>query len=618
MSARPQSRGIMGPMGGGPVQAGFRPTTGMSGIGPMGGGPVGAPPGSRGGIGTRQGLGTMSRTRQGTAAQQPVIGVGALTDVKVADRPMTTQGLGMKTGSIGPKRQVYDKTYYMHELRKRCANLGEEVNKINKEINDVAQENELYQSLEKRYESLVKTVRSLEGDLADHNLATDKLRTDTQPEEVHHMYLIMKQQNEQQRSDVDQIFLEKRSHEEEIHKMHAEISAITRAAEERLNELHPDQRHEYEDLREENNALGRELGEAREELEQVSSRLNALEGHLRNDVLRARSQELLNIRKEASERLATLEQELRQCSMSVPEQRELLLSKVKTDNAEIVAAEKRNGDLKLEKERLRAQIKEVISDAQERRDEGGDQQKYEILFAKDQEMSQFIASFDDHKAEEEAKMREKQDNIVRLMENISTALSLQQVTPEGHLRDMEDELEFKSKQLQNSEVTQHRLEAELNKRQGELEKIESLDVKISQELQQVEAKMQQYVQDIEGKYDRISEMQGEGELKSQQLIQRKMFLEGRLSTFKQQVGFLRLRHEARKDQLGEDAAAAAIESQEQKIRQFGQTLFTLRSFIKQKSSESDYYPEMNNCLMAATEVNKILQERRPMSMSALP
>jgi len=128
-----------------------------------------------------------SGMRQGTAAQQPVLGVGALTDVKVSERPMTTQGLGMKTGSMGPKRQVYDKTYYMLELRKRCAALQEEVTKINKEINDVAQENELYQSLEKRYESLVKTVRALEGDLADHNLATDKLRTDTQPEEVHHV-----------------------------------------------------------------------------------------------------------------------------------------------------------------------------------------------------------------------------------------------------------------------------------------------------------------------------------------------------------------------------------------------------------------------------------------------
>lgn len=567
------------------------------------------PPGTANRMATGMRQGTANR--KGTAAQQPVLGVGALTEVKVTDRPMTTQGLGMKTGSMGPKRQVYDKTYYMLELRKKSNGLQEEITKMNKEINDVQQDTETYQTLEKRYETLVKTVRLLEGDLADHNLTTDKLRTDTQPEEVHHMYLIMKQNNDQQRNDVDQIFLEKKSHEEEIQRMNSESMAITRAAEERLNELHPDQRHEYEDLREENNHLGRELGEGREELEQVSSRLNALEGHLRSDVLRARSQTLLGVHKEANERLQELETEVRQCSMSVPEQREILLSKVKTDNAEIVATEKRNSELKLEKERLRSQIKDVISDAQERRDEGGDQQKYEILFAKDQEMSAFIASFDEHKAEEEQKMKEKQVNITRLLENISTALSLAHVSPEGHLRDMEDELEFKSKQLQNSETTQNRLEGELAKRQGELEKIESLDVKISQELQQVEAKMAQYEQDIEQKYDRLGEMQGEGGLKQRQLEERKQFLEGRLSTLRQQVGFLRLRHESRRQQLADDEAASAIEQQEKKIQQFGQTLFTLRSFIKQKSSESDFMGEMGVCLQAALDINKILQDRRP-------
>jgi len=540
-----------------------------------------------------------------------------MTDVKVSDRPVTTQGLGLKTGSLGPKRQVYDKTYYMLELRKRITGLTEEVTRINKEINDIQQDSETYQNLEKRYESLVKTVRNLEGDLADHNLAMDKLRTDTQPEEVHHMYLIMKQQNEQQRNDVDQIFLEKRSHEEEIQRMNNEAQTITRAAEERLNELHPDQRHEYEDLREENGNLAKELTDSREELEQVSTRLNALEGHLKSDVLRARHQTLSGVHKEASERLESLEQEVRQCSMSVPEQREILLAKVKTDNADIVTTEKRNSELKLEKERLRAQIKEVMSDAQERRDEGGDQQKYEILFAKDQEMSQFINSFDEHKAEEEAKMTEKQESIVRLLQNISTAMSLQgQMTPEGHLRDMEDELEFKNKEMKNSETTQNRLEAELAKRQGELEKIESLDVKITQELQQVEAKMQQYEQDIEQKYDRTGEMQGEGQFKLRQLEERKQFLEGRLSTLRQQVGFLRLRHESRRQQLADDEAAAAIEAQEQKIRQFGQTLFTLQSFIKQKSSESDFNFEMGACLQAAVDINKILQDRRPAAMGA--
>merc|ERR1719277_2567561 len=219
-------------------------------------------------------------TRQGTAAKGP--GVGTLSEVTVSGRPMTMQGMaGMKTGGVGPKRQIYDKTYYTAELRSRQKELYDEVARLSKEINNIQQENKLYSSLEKRYEALVKTVRNLEGDLADHNLATDKQRTDTRPEEVHHMFQVMKTQNEQQRSDVDQIFLEKRSHEEEIARMDQEIVAIARAAEDRLNELHPDQRREYEELREENSRLDQDLSESREMLDQVNGRLNAAEGRLR-------------------------------------------------------------------------------------------------------------------------------------------------------------------------------------------------------------------------------------------------------------------------------------------------------------------------------------------------
>merc|ERR1719277_1393997 len=226
-AGRPSSRG-MGPMGGmappGPVSATLRPGTRMGDTAGGGLGPVtGAPPGTR--QATRNGIGTRGAGgRQDTAAQREVLGVGAHTEVKVTDRPMTMQGLaGLKTGSLGPKRQVYDKTYYMLELRKRCTELSEEIARMNKEVDETREDNQLYQSLEKRYDTLVKQVRTLEGELADYNLATDKQRTDTRPEEVHHMYLLMKQANDQQRSDVDQIFLEKRSHEEELQQMQDEI-----------------------------------------------------------------------------------------------------------------------------------------------------------------------------------------------------------------------------------------------------------------------------------------------------------------------------------------------------------------------------------------------------------
>ncbi len=49
----------------------------------------------------------------------------------------------------------------------------------------------MFSSLEKRYDQLIKQVRNLEGDLADYNLALDKQRTDTRPEEVQYMWVFV-------------------------------------------------------------------------------------------------------------------------------------------------------------------------------------------------------------------------------------------------------------------------------------------------------------------------------------------------------------------------------------------------------------------------------------------
>merc|ERR1719191_226288 len=179
---------------------------------------------------------------------------------------MTQQGvMGMKTGSLGPGRQIYDKSYYMSELRKKIQSLNTEIQKLNKEIGEIQNDGNLYASYEKRYDQLIRTVRSLEGDLADYNLALDKQRTDTRPEEVHHMCMVFKSQNDQQRKELDQCFLEKKSHEEEIRKMDEEIEQIKKTSEARLDELHPDQRGEYESLQRESYSLNQDLAEQREQ-----------------------------------------------------------------------------------------------------------------------------------------------------------------------------------------------------------------------------------------------------------------------------------------------------------------------------------------------------------------
>ena len=51
-------------------------------------------------------------------------------------------------------------------------------------MEDINKDNNTYLTLERQYENLIKDVRKYEGELADYNLALDKYRSDTKPEDI--------------------------------------------------------------------------------------------------------------------------------------------------------------------------------------------------------------------------------------------------------------------------------------------------------------------------------------------------------------------------------------------------------------------------------------------------
>lgn len=59
--------------------------------------------------------------------------------------------------------------------------MQEETNKLKAKSEQINKDQQLYNKLEARLEELNNEVRQLEGQLADYNLALDKLRTNTRP-----------------------------------------------------------------------------------------------------------------------------------------------------------------------------------------------------------------------------------------------------------------------------------------------------------------------------------------------------------------------------------------------------------------------------------------------------
>lgn len=143
-------------------------------------------------------MSTANRMRLGTAAREVnYSGVGYNTKVNSVARPVTNHGVsGMMTANAGPGRQVYDRNYYSNSLKNKNNEILLEIQKMKQEVEDMNKDNSTYLTLERKYETLIKDVRKFEGELADYNLALDKHRSDTKPEDIEALYMHIKNQNE--------------------------------------------------------------------------------------------------------------------------------------------------------------------------------------------------------------------------------------------------------------------------------------------------------------------------------------------------------------------------------------------------------------------------------------
>jgi len=115
------------------------------------------------------------------------------------------------------------------------------------DIDRIGKDSSLMTQLERKYEGLIKEVRSLEGDLADYNLAMDKARTGcvkhcqsacgvwrrlmpvrlcrTDAGEIVQYHSALKRRNEQASRDVDAVFMEKQERERGVQRLLDQASA---------------------------------------------------------------------------------------------------------------------------------------------------------------------------------------------------------------------------------------------------------------------------------------------------------------------------------------------------------------------------------------------------------
>merc|ERR1719326_1390119 len=532
------------------------------------------------------------------------------TSVNVSARPVTGEGLSGAHSrgiqSAGPRRQIQDPTFYLGLLREKSSELQAEIEKFKKEKSEFEQDSKLFSQYERQYETLIKEVREFEGQLADLNLAHDKHRSGTNPLEIMRFQKHVREHNEAQAKDVDQVFIQRQQREAATKEILDQIKALEAKAQEKIATLDEEKAARYATQHENLIKLKERGRKGQAQIEQMKVQIRALEDEIQNNTFRnefaERTKKLARLKKET----ANLETDLESLLVDPAEARQKLLAKVKEANREIREVKLHAEVVIKENETLRSNLEGLTRDIEDRKGDGADNsKKYEVLFKRDKEMTDFIDKFPDEKNKELKSQSESQQMIVALLQHISSDLSRQHNLPsEAKVNAMREDLSFKKRQVDASETTHQRLQQELQKRQIELEKINGLDKKITVELTSLAEKMPfmgtelPELKDVDGLKARARDTSTMLKGLREQYIQR-------ANAAQQQNAPLSSKYEKTKSTLAKHPIDKALKKAEKNMRRHEMAIFSKQEFIERKGTETDYDALRHGCLRLIEDINQV-------------
>jgi intraflagellar transport protein 74 len=547
-------------------------------------------------------------SRQGTAARggpPNTSGVGYNTNMSISDRPVTQQGLsGMRTAGMGPQRQIQDNSYYLTLLRQKCTEIMKEIEVLKGTVEQGQKDNAAYGLLERKYESLTNEMRGLQGKLADYNLLLDRSRAHREVDEVMDEVHQLANQNQMDRGRVDELFQHRSALEGQGRDVEAQLMRQHNELAERLEQVNPQMKDEFLKLSQKQQVLSvQEIPKRQSDLAFFEERVREMEAAVSRDPYRAKAFRLREDMMRLERAQAALHEELDGPQLTEEQQRELLLQRVKADNASIAEHERALAESQEAIRSGKKQLSQLKSDMTEANDPKA--QKYQELFERDKEMTQLIDTFEPTKVSESAKIERAQAEVVRLLQSVSRRMAMTENTDmmsKSKLDEMNDDLEFKQSQMDHSISTSERLQRELQQRKLELEKIESLDEKISVEITQLEEKKDTMDKELET-YEDIGKLRSDADTAKDEAREKKARAESQIGELKKRAAQKKKQWEGLKQQLSSDDVAVSLDEYEQKMRHHEQTVWVLTEYIETKGAESHFEGVAEECLGMLNNIN---------------
>ncbi|XP_039589176.1 intraflagellar transport protein 74 homolog isoform X4 [Passer montanus] len=501
-----------------------------------------------------------------------------------------------------------DKTYYLGVLRSKTNELTTEINKLQEEVEMYKQEKSIYLSYEKRAEALAGEIKDFQGQLADYNMVVDILNTSTDMAEVIRDYNMLKVQNDRDTQNIDKIFTERQATEKLIQAVEEDIEREKVVADDIMKDMSQENQAKYLEIKAANEKLSQELVVQQQELDALNVKEESLRAEIAHSGVKQEAVQLYEKLHELKERRDRMIAEDKNME-SPQDERDRLLKQVKDDSQKIASMERQLAEVKEKIDYFKKVIQRLDTDLENYR-EGEENWRYKELKKREESMDNFLATFEEVKNQELERKAQIEANIVALLEHSSRNLNhmkqISSVTNQD-LKIMQEDLTFKSNEMQKSQSTAKNLITESQKLQLDLQKMELLEGKMVGELASLKDKIEQTKAELEI-YNNLPALKASGEEKKKKLEDDKEKLTKHSRAFKKIMELLNTEYEALKKELQENETHSQLTNLERKWQHHEQNNFMMKEFIATKSQESDYQPIMKNSRKLVKEYNKALIE----------
>lgn len=153
---------------------------------------------------------------------------------------------------------------------------------------------------------------------------------------------------------------------------------------------------------------------------------------------------------------------------------------------------------------------------------------------------------------------------------------------------MRSDLKFKQGQLEDSETTAARLRVSKEQAQNDLEKVKTLDKRISNEKQQANSKIEQMQDEMNNKFTKTDDLQEQFEKEKVRLSLIQRFLNVYRVGLDKQVAYHQMKHNTKKNQILQSDIYNRLNDIEKKLINNESQIYAIQQYIESKGAEANY------------------------------